>query len=154
MTILRLFYWRVYYVKMCFFFWDIALISVCIGLSQFLEVKSRPRLNRISMFFFFCFLVCILACYPLSSLCHRRNTGSGAQPQTPSASCFFLQKNFIFFTRVNYLTIAAFVFLSFFTITCFNESVYSVQSQRWNGFTVSVAHYVHCLCCFKSLTTL
>ena len=79
--ILRLFYWGVYYVKMCIF-WDIALIYVCIGLSQFLEVKSRPHLNRIFMFFFsICFQFCILASYPLSSLWHCRNVGSGAQPQ-------------------------------------------------------------------------
>ena len=50
-TILRLFYWGVYYVKM-FIFWDIALISVCIGLSQFIEVKSRPHLNRMFVFFY------------------------------------------------------------------------------------------------------
>jgi len=53
--ILILFYRGVYYVKMCIF-WDIALIYVCIVLSQFLEVKSRPHLHRIFMFFRFVFL--------------------------------------------------------------------------------------------------
>ena len=82
LTIVRLFYCGVYSVKMCNF-WDIALISVCIGLSQILEVKSRPHLNRIFMFItlFFVFSFFILTCYPLSTLCHCRNAGSGAQPQ-------------------------------------------------------------------------
>ena len=38
-------------VQTCVIFWDIAFISVCIGLSQFLEVKSTPHPNRFFMFF-------------------------------------------------------------------------------------------------------
>ena len=36
--------------KMCIFS-DIALFSVCIGLSQFLEAKSRPHPNRLFMLY-------------------------------------------------------------------------------------------------------
>ena len=40
----------VYCVKLCIF-WDIALISVCIWLSQFRKLKSRPHLIKCSCFY-------------------------------------------------------------------------------------------------------
>ena len=46
-TIIRLIYYGVYCANMCYY-WD---ISVCIGLSQFLEVKSTSHPNSFFMFF-------------------------------------------------------------------------------------------------------
>ena len=56
-TLLRLFYSGLYRAKICIF-WDFALITVCMGLSQLLEVEKRPRANR------FLYVRRRVLCYP------------------------------------------------------------------------------------------
>ena len=57
-------------MQKCVFLKDIALISVCIGLGQFVEVKSRPQPNR--FMFFLCCKCFILRLLLMFTLCKKR----------------------------------------------------------------------------------